>query len=191
MWTIRNLSLAAALSGLLLGVGGVVLADDAHHTQDAPKAAEPAPPKAAEPAPQPKDAAPAQGMGKTGSGMMGKMMGDGMMGMNNCPMMGGQKTAETIKAELGITAAQQSVWEAFAAAQAKSQSGMQDMQKTMMKMPDAKSPIERLEARIGGMDKHLASLKDLKVPLAALYAALSDEQKKKADTALAGIGCMM
>lgn len=183
MRTIRNLSLAAALSGLLLGAAGVALADDAHHPKDAPKAAEPAP--------QPKEAAPGQGM--MGGDMMGKMMQGGGMGMmGNCPMMGGgQKGAEALKAELGITDAQKSAWEAFATTRAKVHTDMQGMQQSMMKMMEAKSPLERLDARIGGMDKHLASLKELKAPLAALYATLSDEQKKKADTALAGIGCMM
>lgn len=189
MKTIRYLSLAAALSGLLLGAANVARADDAHHPKDAPKDA----PKAAEPAPQPKAPAPGQGMGMMGDGMMGKMMQGGGMGMmGNCPMMGGgQKSADALKAELGITDAQKAAWEAFAAARAKSHTDMQGMQQTMMKMMDAKSPVERLEARIGGMDKHLASLKELKAPLAALYATLSDEQKKRAETALAGIGCMM
>jgi hypothetical protein len=188
MRTIRTVSLAATLSGLLLGAAGLALADDAHHPKDAPKDA----PKAAETAPQPQEPTPGQGMGMKGGGMMGKMMqGDGMGMMGNCPMMGGQKAPDALKTELGITDAQKSVWEAFAAAQAKSHADTQEMQKAMMKMMDAKSPVERLDARIGGMDKHLASLKELKAPLAALYAALSDEQKKKAETALAGIGCMM
>ncbi len=183
MRTIRKLSLAVAVSGLLLSGAG--LADDAHHEKDAPKDA----PKAAEPTPQPKQPAPGNGKDMIGGDMMGKMMGGGMMG--DCPMMGGQKTADSLKSELGITDAQKSVWEAFAAAQTKSHADMQGMRQSMMKMMDAKSPVERLEARIGGMDKHLATLKQLKAPLAALYAALSDEQKKKAETALSGIGCMM
>jgi hypothetical protein len=41
------------------------------------------------------------------------------------------------------------------------------------------------------MDGRLASLTEVKPALAALYAALSDDQKKKADQILTGMGCMM
>ena len=129
-----------------------------------------------------------------GKGMdMGKMMQGGQMGMmGNCPMMGGTtKSLDAIKAELGITDAQASVWNAFAAVQGKSQAGMQDMHKTMMKMMDSTSPVERLDTHVDTMDKHLASLKSIQAPLKALYAALSDDQKKKAAAALGHVGCMM
>ena len=61
----------------------------------------------------------------------------------------------------------------------------------MAKVMEAKSPLERLDAHIGILDERLTSLKDLKGAVSALYATLTDEQKKKADTALNGIGCMM
>jgi hypothetical protein len=35
------------------------------------------------------------------------------------------------------------------------------------------------------------SLKEVKPALAALYAALSEDQKKKADSLLTGMGCML
>jgi hypothetical protein len=45
------------------------------------------------------------------------------------------------------------------------------------------------------MDSRVASLKEVKPALAALFAALSDEQKKKANEILTGsmgsMGCMM
>ncbi len=184
MNTIKGLSLAAALAALLVSGASPGIADDAHHPKDAPKTAEPTP----EPKPM------GAGQGTMGGDMMGKMMqGGGMMGMMaNCPMMGGgQKTADAMKTELGITDAQKPVWEGFAAAQTKAHAGMQDMQQSMKKMMEAKSPVERLDARLGAMEKHLIALKELKPPLAALYASLSDEQKRKAETALAGVGCMM
>lgn len=170
--------LTAVAGVLLLSGAPIAMAEDAHHPKDEPKEAESAPvPKAME---------PGQGMGKM-------MEGGGMMGMmGKCQMMGGaSKPIDAIKTELGITDAQKSVWEAFAAAQAKWLSGMQDMQKSMMKMMEAKSPVERLDTHITTMDKHLASLKDIQAPLKALHAALNDDQKKKAETALGGIGCMM
>jgi hypothetical protein len=41
------------------------------------------------------------------------------------------------------------------------------------------------------MESRVAALKEVKPTLEKLYAALSDEQKKKADEVLTGTGCMM
>jgi len=133
-------------------------------------------------------------------GMMGGMMpGGGMMGMmrmmENCPMMGGAAHAEGrlafLKAELAVKDQQKEAWEAYAAAIKKNLQGMQAMRETMINAMQAKSPVERLDAHIAAMDARVAALKELKPALIALYAALSDEQKKKADELLTGIGCMM
>ena len=51
--------------------------------------------------------------------------------------------------------------------------------------------IERIDAHIAAMESRVAALNELKPPLAKLYNALSDEQKKKADELLTGMGCMM
>jgi hypothetical protein len=149
------------------------------------------------------DAAQSQqpGMGMMGYGMMG---GGGMMGMmgGDCPMMGmmgggadAQSFAEGriafIKAELAITDAQNSVWDAYSAALRKNFEGMQGMHKSMMSTMQAKDPVERLDHHITAMDGRLQMLKDMKPALAALYAALSDDQKKKADGLLTSMGCMM
>ncbi len=131
-----------------------------------------------------------------GMGMMGgcQMMGGMMQGMGG---MGGNMSAHSegrvafLKAELGITDAQQSAWTAYAEALRKNLSNMQGMHQSMMKAVDAKSAVERLDAHIAGMEGRLASLKEIKTPLAALYAVLSDEQKKKADDLITGMGCMM
>ena len=169
----KHLVFAATFTGLLLGGAALTKADDAHHPKEELKAAQAAP--------QGQRMEPGKGMG---------MMPDGMMG--NCPMMGGPaKNADAIKAELGITEAQKAVWEGFAAVQTKAKAGMQEMQVSMKKMMEAKSSVERLDARLAVMELHLNSLKEFKAPLKALYDALSDEQKKKAETALAGVGCMM
>ena len=133
------------------------------------------------------------GDGKTDGMMQGGMMG--MMG--NCPMMGGGAAAHAegriafLKAELAITDQQKNAWEAYAAAIKKNLEGMQSMRETMMKVMQAKSPVERLDAHIAAMDSRVTALKELKPALADLYAALSDEQKKKADELLTGMGCMM
>jgi hypothetical protein len=152
--------------------------------------------------------------GMMGPGMMGQdMMGPGMMpGMGrggmmsmmggSCPMMGmmmGRDGAAPsfaegriafIKAELAITDAQSSVWEAYAAALRKNFDSMQSMRKAMMGAAQPVNPVQRLDTHISAMEARLQSLKDVKPALTALYAALSDEQKKKADDVL-GMGCMM
>ena len=139
------------------------------------------------------------GMMKGGM-MSGMMQGSGMMGMmrmmENCPMMGGMAAhAEGriafLKAELAITDQQKAAWDAYAVAIKKNLTGMQAMRETMMKVMQAKSPVERLDAHISAMDARLAALKELKPAVNTLYAALSEEQKKKADELLTGMGCMM
>lgn len=135
----------------------------------------------------------------------GTMTGPGMMGMmrmmGDCPMMGMMMGADTstftegriafLKAELAITEAQKSVWDTYAAALKKNLQGMQAMRQTMVKVMEAKTPVERLDAHIAAMEGRVASLKEVKPALAALYGALTDEQKKKADEILTGMGCMM
>ena len=133
-------------------------------------------------------------------GMMGGMMrrGGGMMGMmENCPTMGGHTTAYAegriafLKAELAITDAQKGAWEAYAAALKKNLDGMQAMRERMMKVMQAKSPVERLDAHLAAMENRITVLRELKPSLADLYAALSEDQKKQADQLLTGMGCMM
>jgi hypothetical protein len=155
-----------------------------------------------------------QGMGPEmmmGPGGAGAMMGPGhgmMMGgrgpdmmMGGCPMMGArdgdapQTFAEGriafLKAELAITDAQEGAWKAYADALRKNLAGMQGMHAKMMAMMGAKTPVERLDAHVAAMEGRLQALKDMKPTLSGLYALLSDEQKKKADALLTGMGCMM
>jgi hypothetical protein len=145
------------------------------------------------------------GMGMRDMPMGPGMMGPGMMGMmrmmGDCPMMGMMMGAGTstfaegriafLKAELAITDAQKAAWETYAETLKKNLQGMQAMRQTMAKVMEAKTPVERLDAHIAAMDGRLASLKEVKPALAALYGTLSDEQKKKADQVLTGMGCMM
>lgn len=143
------------------------------------------------------------GMGMMDHGMMGPdMMGRGGTMGGGCPMMGmmsgdgntpsfAEGRVAFIKAELAITDAQKSVWDAYSAALRKNLDGMQGMRKTMMGAMQAASPVERLDRHITAMEGRLQTLKDVKPALAALYDALSDDQKKKADGLLTGMGCMM
>jgi hypothetical protein len=96
-----------------------------------------------------------------------------------------------LKTELGITEAQKAVWDAYADAIKSNLQNMQSMWQSMKAVFEAKTPVERLEAHIAVMDGRLGALKAIKPALANLYAALSADQKKKADEILTGVGCMM
>jgi hypothetical protein len=189
---LRTISVLAAAAGLLISASSYTAAQgphDAHHPEG-----------------QLQEAAPAQEMPQGMMGdraMMGGMMsgmaqGRGMMGMmGNCPMLGGSNPSYAegriafLKAELSITDQQKDAWDAYAAAIKKNLAGIQSMRETMMKVMQAKSPVDRIDAHIAAMESRVAALKELKPPLANLYAALSDDQKKKADELLTGMGCMM
>lgn len=126
------------------------------------------------------------------------MMDRGMMRMMaECPMMGVDIATHTdgriafLKAELAITDAQTVAWDGYAAALTKNLQGMQVTRRAMIKTMEAKSPVERLDSHIAAMEGRVAALKEIKPALGTLYSALSDEQKKKADQLLTGMGCMM
>ncbi len=186
--SLTRFTAATVMAGLLFGGDALAQpAPDPHHPGGAAAQAQP-------PGPMPG--------GMMGPGMMGRMMGDGMMGpgmmdmMANCPMMGGgtshaEGRIAFLKAELAITDAQNAAWEVYAAQIRKNLTGMQDMQKTMMSMMEAKSPVERIDARIVMMEKRTQALKEIKPALAALYTGLTADQQKKADQLLTGMGCMM
>lgn len=129
-----------------------------------------------------------------GGGMMGPMMGGGMMG----PMMGGgmmgmmhyhpDGSLAFLKAELAITAAQETVWKAYTDQLRENikqhRPGMQ-----MMYDPAAAKPagwIERMSAGEARISAHLETIKKIRPAAEALYAALSPEQKQKADALMPG-----
>jgi predicted lipid-binding transport protein (Tim44 family) len=183
--------------------GILVVGAGAAAAQTTPDPHHPSPPSAdkqAQPQPQTPGGMMGPGMmgpGMMGPGMMGRMMGNGQADvMAGCQMMGGgavhtEGRVAFLRAELAITDAQKAVWDAYAAEIKKNLRSMQDMQKMMTTMVNAKTPLERIDARIAVMDKRAQALKEVKPALAALYAALSPEQKGKADQILTGMGCMM
>ncbi len=172
MRPVKTSCLTTIMAVLLLGGASLATAEETQHPNDAPKTA-------TDPKTTPKE--PGKAMG---------MVGDRMMA--NCPMMGDMpKAADAIKTELGITEGQKAVWEGFVVAQLKAKVGMQEVQQAMKSMMDAKSPVERLDARLAALELHLNSVREFKIPLEALYGALSAEQRKKADTLLADVACMM
>ena len=131
-----------------------------------------------------------------GSGMMGQ---GGMMGMMMGPgMMMGQHTEGRIafvRAELGITAAQEAQWNAFAEALRTSARAMADMHGQMMPMmmpmmqggPQAVPLPQRLEWHERMMASHLEALRRVRAAAGPLYAALDDRQKRIADSLMTGM----
>lgn len=136
-------------------------------------------------------------MGPMGGPMMdgpmgGPMMGGPMGGM--CPM-GAPDFADGrlafLKAELGITEQQQAAFDNFAKVVKSHGEGRNDRHEAMMKsMMEAKTPLDRLGARITMMEMRAAMMKEMKGALDGLYGTLSDEQKQKADFLLPGMGGM-
>ena len=121
----------------------------------------------------------------------GGMMGHGMMDHGMMPLMGMmgmgnhvEGSLAFVRAELKITEAQSALWEKFADAyRATAKPGE-------MRGPDAHEPAmppmrmdlpARLEMHQKMLSERLEKLNAIKGPLLALYAALSDEQKKSAD----------
>ncbi|MEZ5852023.1 MAG: Spy/CpxP family protein refolding chaperone [Hyphomicrobiaceae bacterium] len=126
-----------------------------------------------------------------GPGMMGGMypgMGPGMMG-GMYPGMGYGLDAryENVRLQLGITDAQKTVWEGYVKAVKARWDAMQGMHQAMLEAWQKGTPATRLDARINGMEAMLQNLKAQKPALEALYKALSDDQKKKANYLL-GMG---
>ncbi len=133
-----------------------------------------------------------------GDCMMLGMMGQGMMGkgrMRHGRMhRGGRMSAMAegrlayLKAELEITQEQEAAWDTYAEAVNDRATTMQGMHQSMAALMDDGSAIDRMEARITGMEAMLEAMKAVKPPTEALYAVLGKEQKEKADE-LIGMGC--
>lgn len=147
--------------------------------------------------------------------MMGPMMGSGPMMMGPGPMMMGAGAGPMmmdptrhvegrlayLKAELKITDAQAPQWTAFVDAFRRNAQHMGELHKTMMghgpmmgQTPgQAAMPAlpEQLEFMEKAMTAHLDMVRAMKAPTLALYAVLSDEQKREANALLHGPMGMM
>ena len=91
-----------------------------------------------------------------------------------------------LKAELAITDAQQPQWNAFAEVL---RAGAKGMRESMAKMMQAGTPTTapaKAEAMVNMMTVHLDGMKSMAAAGKALYAALSDSQKKIADDLMTG-----
>ncbi len=190
----RSLAPLTAL-GLLLASPAMAQAPapDPHHPADAPAAGAPAAPGMTMPmmggAMMPM-MNQIMGFGITGMmPMMGMQAGpQGMMGWDmRHPMMGMMITHSEgffafLKAELGITDAQDAVWTAYSA---QLKPLIKQHQDRMQMTPDAgakpRTWIERLTDSEARLSEHLEMMKKIRPAATALYAALSPEQKQKAD----------
>ena len=97
----------------------------------------------------------------------------------------------SLKTELKITDAQASTWNRFAEAMRAAAGSMNEMYQQMMQSGPAATLPARLERREAMLSGHLGRVKALKEALDPLYASLSDEQKKIADSMMIGPMGMM
>ena len=65
---------------------------------------------------------------------------------------------------------------------------MQGMRQNMIQSLENGSALERLDARIAGMESMLEAMRAVRPAIQELYASLSDEQKTVADD-LIGVDC--
>lgn len=117
----------------------------------------------------------------------------GQMPMMGSDMMVGQHVEGRIaflKAELGITPAQEAQWNPFADALRANGQAMADMHQRMMGGGMPATLPQRLEWREQMMTSHLEALRTIKVATGPLYGALSNEQRRIADNLIMGMGSM-
>jgi hypothetical protein len=177
----RKTFLSFALATALAATGA--FAAEAEHDQHHPGAAPPA--AAANPA----ASTPGMPMAGMPGGSAGNMPMMGMMQM----MMGQNGMAghvegriAFVKTELNITDAQEPLWNAVADAIRANAKGMADMPHGMAMMGGSGTLPEKLAAREKAMSAHLDGIRKLRTAFDPLYAALSADQKKTADSLMIG-----
>jgi hypothetical protein len=185
MTKLRKLMTTAALGAALIASASV-RAEDAHHP---PGGSSPAPQSEAPiAAPQPPAAAPSpeSPQGMMGPGMMGGAGPMGMMGQMMAPARIEGRIA-FLRTELGITAAQQPLWDTFANALRANARGMAGMMSAMQdQMTSGQGPAlpQRVDAHERMLAGRLEALRKVKATLDPLYAALDDTQRRAADQLL-------
>jgi len=111
-----------------------------------------------------------------------------MTGMGMMRQMPGQMAGRTIehveghiafvKAELNVTASQSKVWDEFAATMRANAKQLNELAAELAKAPAATSPVDRIERQEKTLAVRLEAVRRTKPALSALYAALSEAQKK-------------
>jgi hypothetical protein len=125
-------------------------------------------------------------------GMMGDAYGPGMMGQGTQRAQPGKPVdmvavatarLDNLKAQLKITAQQETAWQAFSE-KAKQQAGNMQAMRDKMQPPAAATPLpapERLEKATEFMKQRLAGMETMSQAVKDLYAVLSAEQKTVLD----------
>lgn len=196
-----RVSIGVIAFAVLSASPAVVWAQDAHSGHHPATTPQPSTPPPAQP-----DAMKGGAAGMGGQkGMMGgqNMPMQGMQdGMPMCGMMGGgmnmtahiEQRLGAIRSELNITPAQAQSWDAYASALRGAAANMDRMHASMMAGHQANAPMSPV-ARLDHHDRMLAAMRDnirtLRPVLERLYAGLSVEQKRKADTLLSPQGMML
>ncbi|HEY7610328.1 MAG TPA: Spy/CpxP family protein refolding chaperone [Alphaproteobacteria bacterium] len=120
-----------------------------------------------------------------GMGMM-CMMGHRMMMREAMMERRTERHLAALKAELKITEAQTKQWDAYAAAVRDAAKAMIEQRKAMMEKAGTATLPQRLDLHEAMLVSHLEQLRKTKAAATALYAVLSDDQKKIADGAMLG-----
>ena len=124
-----------------------------------------------------------KGANKMCQGMMCMMGGGAMKGPEHMAAMLAARIAY-LKTALGITEAQTGVWNAYVEALKANQTKRQGMMKGKKDAKKNATAIQKMNARIERTKARLQNLEAMKPATEALYNALDDEQKKKADAVL-------
>jgi len=198
MSTTTRLTLATvALLGSVAVAGAQTAQDhDAHHPDAAAPTTAPVAPQ-----PSPGGAKGAMPMTNMGEMMGGEMMGGDMGGMMSVmPMMRMMQGGDGMgmmpfdhiegriafyKAEIGITDAQLPQWNAFADAMRSSAKGMRTAMTLMMQAGMPTTAPARSDVMVQIMSVRLDAMKATAAAGKALYAVLTDAQKKTADELMA------
>ena len=125
-----------------------------------------------------------------------RMMGSGTAGMATIDRIEGR--IAFLRAELRITEAQTSAWNAFADALRSNAKKLDEVRASMMLrlgtgQQQAPTIVERLDLQEQWMLARLEGTREIKSALSKLYATLSDDQKKSANELLVphmGMGMM-
>jgi hypothetical protein len=125
------------------------------------------------------------GSSMMGNGMMGGMMG-GQAGSAMAPFAHTEGRIAFLKAELAITDAQAPQRNAFADALRGASRAMRESMTDMVQADKPSNAAERMDVMVKMMTARLDSLKTIASAEMALYAVLTDAQKKTADELLSG-----
>jgi LTXXQ motif family protein len=113
------------------------------------------------------------------------MGGGGMMGQR----FGGERL-EALKAELAITTAQETAWQAYEKVVRENADNMLKAHEAMMGQQPLQTLPERIDAQSAMMAAHQDAMGKVREATLALYQVLDAGQKKKADELILGMGMM-